>query len=594
MHVVAGAAAWLNEHPESVATGLVPFVTPNGKESEGILVYLRQMVRDGRSQAVEAAIQYFEKPSPRISSEVLQAGSSLPPEFDAKTTPQWLHESLPSSPQGGKKSKLPDWITLEELPAVVLDKRRLNKEQVTSVIAALQGATASNTAPVIALLREHGDADNLEKFVLAMFDAWLAVGAPNPDRWMIHAVGQLGGNRAALRLPPLIRTWRAGGNQPHAVAGLECLNMIGTDTALMQLNVIANDQRLKALKEKAILFMESIATALGLSRERLEDRLVSHCGLDGWEKTEFDLGSRKFTLAMMPDMTPALRDETGKLREDWPKPNKGDDLDLVKEAGDKWKTIKKEMKATLKTQTDRLEQALVSQRRWFADEFEELLVRHPVMCHLVRRLVWGGFDKSGKLVEMFRVSIDGKYTDAKHADVSFEKFAEIGLVHPLQVKTDKLDVWRKLFHELEIVQPFAQLMRVSHKLSEEELTQRDFRRLKDYILPGRSIPNLLEKRGWVRGSIESGMFDEHSKFFETANVTAICQYEEGLPLYFQDEECDRYIDHCVFFEGKVLPGVERELKDGGIPLGEVDPIVMSEVMNDLFDLSKKAKSHAYE
>jgi hypothetical protein len=594
MHVVAHAADWMNRHVRTAVIGLVPFVASSRTHADGILVYLRQLARDGHGKQIEDALTFYENPSARVSQEVLQAGSQLPPQFDAKTTPQWLREALKSSVKDKRNPKVPDWVTLEELPPVLIDKCRLNTEQLINLVAAMQTATASNTDPLIPPLREHADADNLEKFVLSILDAWLSVGAPNPERWVIWAVGQLGSNRAALRLPPLIRTWRAGGNQPHAVAGLECLKLIGTDTALMQLNVVASDQRLKALKEKAVVFMESIAAALGLSRERLEDRLISTCGLDGWEKTEFDLGSRKFTLAITQDMSPALQDETGKLREDWPKPNKGDDADLVKEGGDKWKSLRRELKVTLKTQSDRLEQALVSQRRWFSDEFEELLVKHPVACHLVRRLLWGGFDKSGKLIGLFRVSLDGQYTDDKHAPVSLDGFAEIGLVHPLQLKSDHLAAWSKLFQELEIAQPFAQMQRVVHQLTEAERSEKDFSRLKDYILPAQSIPAVLDKRGWVQGAVESGMFDEHSKFFETANVTAICQYQEGLPVYFQDEDYDRFIDHCVFVAGKVSPESERDLNEGGLALGEVDAIVMSEVMGDLFELSKKAKSHAYE
>ncbi|MGW5159328.1 DUF4132 domain-containing protein [Nonomuraea wenchangensis] len=37
----------------------------------------------------------------------------------------------------------------------------------------------------------------------------------------------------------------------------------------------------------------------------------------------------------------------------------------------------------------RLEQATVNRRRWSAGDFGRLLVGHPLLWHIVRRLVWG-------------------------------------------------------------------------------------------------------------------------------------------------------------------------------------------------------------
>lgn len=550
MNVVANAVAWLETHPRNAAIGLVPFVRLSRKSADDLLAQLRAVARAGHAAEVEDALSYFANPSERIRDEVLEVGKTLAPEFDDASTPKWLKDVLSAStPAGAKdvaaakarKAKLPEWLNVDELPPILINgageqQHRLNRGQIVDVVVAMQSSTATSTPPLIVVLRQHGDAENLEVFALKMFDSWMRHKAPNPDRWMVHALGQLGRDGAALRLPPLIREWRAGGNQPHAVAGLEALRAIGTDTALTQLSLIAGDQRLKALREKAIASMESIAAALGLSRDRLEDRLIP----------------------------------TGELD-------------------------KKELKATLRAQTIRLEQALVSQRRWFTDEFQRFLAKHPVVGDLVRRLVWTGFDASGAVTEIFRVSVDGAYVDLNHEPVHIDSFAEVGLVHPLRVRADVLAAWRELFANLEIEQPFPQLERELHALTVDEKTQKNFQRVKDFILPAVSIPSVLDKRGWVRGAVESGVFNEHRKYFGDADVTAICVYQ-GVPLYYQDAE-DQYIDACFFVKGKVEPQFDRDVKQalkGALALGVVDAVVVSEVLRDLFDLSKKAKSHAYE
>ena len=40
---------------------------------------------------------------------------------------------------------------------------------------------------------------------------------------------------------------------------------------------------------------------------------------------------------------------------------------------------------------------MIAGRRWSVAEFESLLVRHPLMINLVRRLLWGVYDADRKL-----------------------------------------------------------------------------------------------------------------------------------------------------------------------------------------------------
>ena len=145
---------------------------------------------------------------------------------------------------------------------------------------------------------------------------------------------------------------------------------------------------------------------------------------------------------------------------------------------------------------------------------------------------------------------------------------------------------------MEVVQPFPQLKREVHTLYETEAEQFQIERIKGYLIPALTIPSILDKRGRVRGSVESGYYFEHTKYFPASDVTAICLYE-GVPVLFQDGGNAQQIEHCFFVQGKTKPSSEREFA-AALGLAEVNSIVISEVMHDLFLLSKKAKTNAYE
>src|SRR5262249_38990285 len=157
------------------------------------------------------------------------------------------------------------------------------------------------------------------------------------EKWAMAAMGLLGSDDAALKLTPLIRAWPGESQHARAVFGLECLRAIGSDAALMQLNGIAQKLPFKGLKTKATAMMEAIAKDRGLSRAELEDRIVPDCGLDERGGRVFDLGPRQFRFALGPELKPMVRDESGKLKDDLPRPGVKDDPARAAAAVDDWK-----------------------------------------------------------------------------------------------------------------------------------------------------------------------------------------------------------------------------------------------------------------
>src|SRR4029077_2508774 len=100
-------------------------------------------------------------------------------------------------------------------------------------------------------LRQQADQASLDIFAWRLFELWLAEGAPTKGKGAMQTIRALGGNSCALKLTALIRAWPGESQHQRAVLGLECLRGIGTDTALMQLNGIAQKLKFKGLKEKA-------------------------------------------------------------------------------------------------------------------------------------------------------------------------------------------------------------------------------------------------------------------------------------------------------------------------------------------------------
>src|SRR5437764_226947 len=120
---------------------------------------------------------------------------------------------------------------------------------------------------------------------------------------------------------------------------------------------------------------------------------------------------------------------------------------MAAQAAADWKLLKKQVAEVAKVQAVRLEQAMITGRRWSAHEFATLLVRHPLMTHLVRLLAWGVYDETGTVVASFRVTEDQKYADSDDETFDLPADARVGVVHPLHLPDAERATWGEVLSD---------------------------------------------------------------------------------------------------------------------------------------------------
>ena len=240
----------------------------------------------------------------------------------------------------------------------------------------------------------------------------------------------------------------------YAVTALDILANIGTDFAIRSINSILLKTKYKPLLARASDILETIADVRGLTKAELDDRLVPTLGLDVAGQITLDFGSRTFTVSADEKLKPLLINEENKRLKVLPKAAKPDDKAMVKEATAQWKTFKAELRAEASTQLLRFERAMIDGRRWTGSDFKSLLVEHPLLQHLVKRLIWAEY-RDGKLVKTFWVDIDGALLTNKDKPFELADSACVELPHPLHMK-GQIKNWVACFAQHKFRQPFPQ------------------------------------------------------------------------------------------------------------------------------------------
>ncbi|MDA0173309.1 DUF4132 domain-containing protein, partial [Solirubrobacter taibaiensis] len=560
------ARDWLTEHPLEATVGLAR--TLPGRARPETVEYLRTRKRVGDDVAL--ALPHLDDASAaRLRELVIDHEDEAGQELTRDQLPEELAQALAAIP----RKALPGFLDLPALPPIVVaGEGRLDAEDSGAVLLACTKLTPDQpTSPALIAIARHVDA---EAFAWALFEAWLGDGSPPKHRWALLANGPLGGDRSATKLAPLIRAWPGESQHARAVLGLGVLATIGTDTALMLLSGIAEKVKFKALQQRARDAMDEIAAAKGMTKAELEDRIVPDCGLDESGSRTFDIGGTTYAFALGPGMKPMLRDEaTGKLRASPPKPS------------DEWKLLRKQVSDVAKIQSTRLEQAMVTQRRWTPEDFERFVVRHPLQRHLAKLLVWRSGDTT------FRITDELDYADAADEPVALE--GEIGLVHPLQLSEDERAAWGEQLADYEIVPPFPQLGRPVLDVEPSERKEVFLTRFDRRKVPASTLVRMLENASWQRGQPQdAGIFYLHAKAFPALGVTAVVEYD-GIPVGIGYDWDDQAIERAYVVDDLVTPETldfgSHWRKDRRLKWGDVDPIVRSEVLADIAAIVEKAR-----
>ncbi|MGI5200805.1 DUF4132 domain-containing protein [Spirillospora sp. CA-108201] len=533
-------------HPERALRALVPLAgddTARGLQAAGTVRGLLY----ARPDLAEAV--------PSGSAEALLPRPAVPDSPD-------LPEVLDGRPVRGAKS---DWADPALLPRILTRGRdRALPASATRRLLSLLARKAPEAAEVRAFCDRH----SLAEFSWAVFERWYALGAPTRHNWALAQLGLIGDDTTVRRLSPLIKLWPGQGLTGRAVSALDVLAAIGSDVALTHLFELTRRGRYKGLKGRAALKIDEIAAARGMTREALADRAVPDFGLDERGTLVLDYGARRFTVAFDEQLVPLVVEPGGKVRKSAPKPGPKDDPALAPAAHALFAGFKKDLRTIADQEIRRLELAMITRRSWTPEDFRTLFVAHPLLGHIVRRLVWT--TDSGTA---FRVDEARDYAGVGDDPFTPEPDARIGVAHPVLLGDD-LRAWVELFADYEILQPFEQLGRPVYRLTEDERAARRLARVEGLVLPYGKAKGHSQGR-WESVDADGGFSGGWLARRDPAGLYVVAGLSPGLGYYMYGEGEDQKVS--ALWAG---PAPARAPQDA-VPLGRVDPVTLSEAVHDL-------------
>lgn len=447
------AESWFERHGPAAVTPLIPLAL--GKPTAAGSVAARALLR--------------------LDPDLVRRAGDL---LDAREAVDTLLGRDPLALVPPNEPRIPRWLDIDLLPDVVDSerRRRLGRYERENLVRMVAVSDVEDPFPGIAMVAGALDRDSLAEFGWALFCHWHICGAPSKDAWVINAVGYFGNDAVAERLAPLVLRWPTDGMAQRAKRGVDLLARMDASAALRELGRIARAAKSTPLRSHATKALDGIATDRGLLPEQLEDLLVDDLGLEDEAVT---IGGATYRPKIGRGLELVLHDSNG-APTSLPKPQGDEEKATVT----RWNKRRRAAAGVLADQARRLEEAMVTQRRWHQTDFQTAVVGHPVLRTLASRIIW---DLDGALGTIDAL---GDLVDSSGALITAPTWLRIA--HP--AITD-LGEWRQWMETRDIVQPFAQV--------EREVSEQD-----PSIYWGRicSAPSLhaLTRRGWHWGPTGRG------------------------------------------------------------------------------------------
>jgi len=379
--------------------------------------------------------------------------------------------------------------------------------------------------------------------------------------------------RAAPPVQRYLKEWY-GTRAAQGKALIAMLAWIEHPSATQLMLSIGSRFRTKSFQEEATKQAEALAERKGWSLDELADRTIPSAGFDETGTLTLSYGPRSFTAKLLPDFKVELFNPEGKKITALPEPRQDDDEAQAKDAKKALSAAKKELKSIVDLQSDRLYEALCTARDWPAADWNDYLLQHPVLRHLVQRLVWLAALPDGS-TQAFRPLDDGSLTDVNDDPVELAADARVRLAHDSLLSTQQVGAWQQHLADYAVKPLFQQFGKGSYTLPADKADASQVLDFQGHLLEAFALRGRATKLGYTRGGTEDGgWFYTYEKRFATLGLVAVIEFSgNGLP----EENRTVALHHLSF----AATGAADRWSRAAQPLSKVPKVLLSECYDDL-------------
>ncbi|MBC8111817.1 MAG: DUF4132 domain-containing protein [Verrucomicrobia bacterium] len=507
--------------------------------------------------------------------------------------------------RGKLEKPIEKWLEEDKLPALYFQSgKKLDSETVRFLLYRMNRTKEMRpdveAKPILQLIDRERSGD----FAKKIFKLYLDNGADAKQKYCLALAGLLGDDEVIDSLRASVNRWAdstikyvetagkweqtgEGARIKMAEYAVGALALIGTNKALRTVEYFSRKYKNKKRNVGEAAFKALIVAAeeLGITMYELADSIIPDFGFEGLYKT-FDANGEEYRAFIGNDFKLQFLNEDNKIIKSAPK-------GISAELKEEFKEIGKEVRDIVRSQSDRMEQYMVIQRKWNFEDWDKFFRNNPIMFVYAMRIVWGVFDENGALAQTFMCLEDTTLLNLEDEEIEISENQFVGMVHPLAVSEEVRQAWIGKFFELDLQPAFPQFTRETVTMEEKDKPLKISETFNGKKVDGFAFIGQMEKRGWTRGSVvDGGMVSGYFKRFAESGIDAFIETDMIFMGYYEDGDASMgrlfFVKTGSVAIGNYTYNEPRDDKDERlISFADLPPIIYSEVAGDLKSLIKE-------
>jgi hypothetical protein len=247
------------------------------------------------------------------------------------------------------------------------------------------------------------------------------------------------------------------------------------------------------------------------------------------------------------------------------------------------KSLCDDINRMLGAQRERLERLPLTERQWPLSIWQERYLNHPLVGCVAQRLIWR-FTDGEKVVSA--IWLDGQLVDADDCLLELSADTIVSPWHPIQCDADQVLKWRTWLERHQITQPFKQAHREVYLLTDAERETAVYsNRFAAHVLRQHQLNALATTRGW-RSLLRLRDDDDDPATLELPHWGLCAELEVRVPdcdyhHAVTDQVSFYHLDAASASNNGGSPIYNRHAHRTRVPLTEIPPLVLSEVLRDV-------------
>lgn len=419
------------------------------------------------------------------------------------------------------------WIDETKLPKIYWsDGQPLTEADIRFLFYRMKRAPGLNSDIEARQALQHIDRSRSQSFAKALLTAFQDSNADTKLKYYLTLGALLGDDEMMHNLNSLFKKSITDKRIKMAEYVVGALAMVGTDKALRIVEVIYRKFATKkpALSQAAKAALDAAATELNITMDELSDKIIPDFDFDGLYK-KFEVDGDEYRAFISSEFKLNYFTEDNKIRKSLPS-------SASKELKAEFKEVEKEVNDVIKSQSGRLEKYMIEERRWNVEGWKKFFFNNPIMFVYAMKLLWGVFDKDGKLCDSFYCSEDTSLYKVNDEEVALNDDQFVGILHPAHLSAEQLNAWKDKAYAMSLVTIFPILERPVFTVNDEEKEKNSTRAFFNKEIPkGADFVNtFLVKQNWLKSTGDGGHSD-FTKLYKDGVLKANANIEGPTAWY---------------------------------------------------------------